>query len=219
MDLELDLRPLGPVELRALTYIEEYWLDRREFPAKILLERKIPEFNLDKALKNKTFLVALAQRGIEHRENGDLSAEQVAAIATITNFADRRSRNSKLTSLGITTTQWNGWLKNPAFKRLLHSVSSGSFEDELPYVQENLLRAVGRGDTNAIKFYMEVTGRFKAGSVTEQNLLKTISLLVESIQRHVRDPEVYGRIAADWDRILAGQSAPSRAPVVLEGTI
>lgn len=209
--------PLSPVELEALYYIEEYWLDKREFPARLLLRKRVPEFDLDDALKKLSFQIALNARGIHYKENGDLTDQQVAAIATVTNWSDRRSRNAKLHGLGITAAMWNGWLRNPSFKRLLHKVAADGFDSEDITAQEGLTKAMARGDTSAIKFYMELTGRYRPGAdANTQNLMQVVSLIVESIQRHVKDPEVFAAIASDCDSIMNGKGLPQKSNLVLD---
>ncbi len=206
--------------------IEQYWHKNEVFPPSDFFQYE--EFDIVDNLKHETFHLALMKRGIKvpiivDRSSSavmpdGLTAEQVAAITTVINFEDRRPRSVKLREMGITTTQWGGWLKDAEFKEFLHQMTTTHLQDVLHVANEGLLHAVERGDTNAIKFYYELTGRHTQESGSMHNLKVVLAKVIESIQRNVKDPAVLRAISADFELILAG-GTPVVPPREIEGVI
>jgi hypothetical protein len=191
--------------------IEQYWHKNEVFPPNDFF--KYEEFDIAENLKHETFHLALVKRGITIPVVTDrnvlakpdgLTAEQVAAITTVINFEDKRPRSVKLREMGISATQWGGWLKEPEFKSFLHQMTTTHLNDVLHIANEGLLHAVERGDTNAIKFYYELTGRHTQESGSMQNLKVVVAKLIESVQRNVKDPEILRAISTDFEIILSG---------------
>lgn len=207
-DNTIKRKPMTAKMLEVLGWIEEWWLRREEFPPVDALSKFWPDFDLGAALKHETFLYALDQRGIRLPSPDDkLTPAQIAAIATLSNFTDARSRSAKLRDLGISTAQWQGWLKNKHFKQFLHELASNNFVDNVDAVQEGLLNAARRGSTDAVKLYMEMTGRYTGQSQEVLNLKIILSRLLEAIQMHVKDPNVIREIGIDFELIMAGGKA------------
>jgi hypothetical protein len=215
------MMPLTANELTLIGYIEERWHATGKFPrAEVLKER----FDIDvKELlaEKETFRLALVNRGIKY-PNYDLidlqldglTNEQVAAIITMVNFDDKRPRATKLKEMGISVVKWNGWMKERAFVDYLQDLSSRHFQDALDKAHEGLMRSVERGDTNAIKLYMELTGRHTPGGVgsgaTAENVKIILQRVVEVIQRHVKDPETLRAIGIDFEKVMNGEKLDER---------
>lgn len=208
----------------ALRKIETHWHYRNK-----LLTAGIPKLYW----QDPNFVKAIRERGIPYRsaigeivtstasgppvgpkfssgDVPDLDDQQLAAITTITNFDDRRSRSAKLQDLGISSAKFAGWMRDPEFKEVLQKISNEVIQDSVHIANEGLLKAVDRGDTNAVKYWREVTGR--ASSQTELNLRLVLQRLVESIQRHVKDEAVLRSIQEDFSRITAGEAAAELPP-------
>lgn len=214
---EANLKPLTTDMLDVIGYIEQHWIRYGKFPPVGSMKSRYPKFNLKTAMKHNTFRLALDNRGItvplntyleDLPENDipDLTNEQVAAITVMVNFHDPRSRTRKLNEMGISPTKWNGWLLNTKFKEFLHDLSARNFQDAVNVAHEGLLKAVDRGDTNAVKLYMEMTGRYTQTSGQNQNIRVILARVIESIQRHIRDPEVLRAIANDFEIIMRGET-------------
>lgn len=205
------MQPLSSVQLAVINKIEEFWHRNEVFPSGDFFRNL--GFDISENLKHETFNLALVKRGINVPVVTDrseavlpegLTTEQVAAITTIINFEDRRPRSVKLRELGITPTQWGGWLKQKDFKSFLHQMTTTHLQDVLHVANEGLLNAVDRGDTHAIKFYYELTGRHTQESGSMQNLKVVVAKLIESVQRNVKDPDILRAISADFEIILSG---------------
>lgn len=216
--------PLTSDELTLIGYIEQQWHSTGKFPrAELLLEK----FGLDvKDLirEHEVFKRALINRGIKFPnydladfELDGITNEQVAAIITILNFEDRRPRSTKLKEMGITTTQWNGWMKQPEFVAYLHDLSTKNFASALDKAHEGLLKNVERGDVNGIKLYLELTGKYTPGSgpggATGENVRILLQRLIEVIQIHVKDPLILRAIGEDFEKVMSGQPVETRKQI------
>lgn len=217
-------RPLSVTELRFINWVEQYWNKYQKFPRiGVCNERWSEELgNIIQVLSTPVVIRALTNRGIKvPSEQGmpdELTDEQVAAVSLILDYSDKRSHNTKLRSLGITPAKWQGWLKNEVFKDYLHTLSANGLSDALHVAHTGLIHATERGDTNAIKYYMELTGRFSSESASTQNFKIMISRIIEAVQRHVKDPDVIRLIAADFKVIVEG-GTPETNPVLMKELI
>lgn len=201
-------QPMTPDMVQALNQIEQDWNAKGKF--------KVPSgFDMEAALDNESFMRGIRNRGIVIPEHfmadldtpvGYLSREQSAAVLTMLNFDDKRTRAKKLADLGISTAKWNGWMKDPKFKDYYLGLAEKQFSDALPVAQESLLKAMEKGSVEGVKYYMELTGRHTGDSAGMHNLKVIIAKLVESIQMHVKDPVALEAIGNDFDAILKGGS-------------
>jgi hypothetical protein len=124
-----------------------------------------------------------------------LSPEQIACAALIANFADTRSVAQKLDLIGVTPAQYYAWLNNPAYKEFVRNLAESSLENTHHEAIGAFIQLVRNGDLSAIKYYFEITGY--ADSSDAVNLKLTIQRVIESIQRHVKDPTVLANIALE----------------------
>lgn len=209
---------MSQAQINALNLIEQTWNRTGQFKAP-------KDFDLAEALENESFVRGLANRGVILPKHwalddstlpvGSLSRIQSAAVLTMINFDDKRSRTKKLAELGVELATWNGWMKDENFKNYYLELAEKNFRDALPVAQESLIKAMERGSVEGIKYFMEVTGRHTQGSAEVQNLKVAIAKLVESINMHVKDPAVLDAIAQDFDAILKGGSPTPMKELVL----
>lgn len=186
---------LGPNFVRkVLPWIELFWHSHKRFPTDTELSA---EFGFDSTdllrLKGSKYLKeCLKSRGIRMTDDF-FSEKQVAAIALITNFADTRPVNAKLSGIGVTSEMYNGWLQDPKFKRELAARADDILENVYPEATAALAKKVRSGDMNALKFYFEITGR--ASSPEAINVKMMMARLIEAVEKHVKDPEILALIA------------------------
>lgn len=209
--------PLTVKQLEVINWIEEWWLRKHEFPPVESLSEFFPDFDLVSSLKNEIFLVSLSNRGIKLPKDNDdrLNNEQLAAIAVISNFRDTRSPTAKLRSIGVSWTKWQGWMRQKYFKEYLQDLCGTNFNDAMDVVQRGILGAVERGNIDAAKFYLEVTGRYTPQSTELGNIKMVLSRILEVIQIHVKDEAVLRSIASDFDRVLQGGSPTEQKQLLL----
>jgi hypothetical protein len=206
--------PLTSMDLRVINWIEGFWHRHNRFPLKMDWNKKTKEvpqlldYSFEEALQNATFRRSLKERGIKvpSTTSGDwgLSQSQIAAIVTVTNFEDTRTRAQKLRELGISTTKWAGWMKDKDFVEFLQEMTATNLKDSLHVANEGLLKAMDRGDTNAIKFYYELTERHGGNVTALQNIRLLLAKILEAVQFHVKDPITLAAIGADFEVILNG---------------
>lgn len=205
--------PLTSKQIDVVTFIEQFWHDFGNFPDDNVIEQNVGSafnlYGLD-GMQNPTFQKALRNRGIVFKSQSQtknpisrLTTEQMSAILTVLDFNDKRSRRAKLASVGSNTQQWNGWMKDERFKAYYDKMASKIFHDSIDLVQEGVISAAERGSVEAARFYYEATGRSMSPEV--QNLKVLLARLVESIQRHVKDPTTISRIKRDFDILLEGR--------------
>jgi hypothetical protein len=185
-----------------ISYCERYYLlNRGSFPsvAEIALNCKISTARVKYTLENSNVTEAFVHRGIENWDktvdSSYLSPEQIACAALIANFADTRKVADKLDLVGVTPTQYYAWLNNPAYKEFVRSLAESSLENTHHEAIGAFIQLVRNGDLAAIKYYFEITGY--ADSSDAINLKLTIQRVIESIQRHVKDPETLAKIAME----------------------
>jgi hypothetical protein len=131
-----------------------------------------------------------------------LTTEQVNTVMVLTDFHDSRTRTQKFRSLGINTTTFNGWMKDPIFKQFFESMSLRNFKDGVHIAREGLMKAIERGEVAAVKYFMELHGE----SPEVQNIRTMLARLIEVIQLHVPNQEILYRIEQDFKRVMEGRS-------------
>lgn len=176
-------------------WIETYYHNHKVFPTDSLLmtQFRMDREKLDALLRSKLFKSALEHRGIERRSH--LTPTQVACISVVTNFADTRPQDVKLSSIGVTPEIYRGWLSNSSFKRELAARAEEILEISQPDVLAVLANKARSGNLSAIKMIMEMTGRMD--SAEQMNAKKVLVTVLESLQTHIKDPEVLLNIQRD----------------------
>lgn len=202
------MSPMTFEQLKAVNWIEEWWLRKHEFPPVGPMKDFLPNFDLKEALKNEVFLAALSNRGIKLPQADtspqQLTNEQLAGIAVMSNFRDTRSPTAKLKSIGVSWTKWHGWMRDKYFKEYLQDLCAVNFEDSLDVAQRGILTAVEKGSVEAAKFYLEITGRYTPQSQEVANIKLVLARILEAIQIHVKDQNTLRAISSDFEKILQG---------------
>lgn len=203
------LQPLTSDELDMVAYFEEHWLRYHRLPEHNDIKNRYPG-PVEDLLRNPTFQLSLTNRGIalpsltagEPQLPTGFSREQLAAISRFLDIEDKRQLSTKLKEVGVTTTQWYGWMKSKKFKDFVLNASTEDFEENLHEAQMGLRRAMDRGEVAAIKFYYELTKRYNSNEGAIGNLKVVIAQIIETVQRHVTDPETLASISRDFEAIL-----------------
>jgi hypothetical protein len=197
---------LSAPERRLIEYYEVQWLLRGRVPTPEevvnYLKAKYPSTNLISVnyyLQRAKVKQALQDRGIPYEENSrdELSATQIAAAATVMNFADGRSTKEKLHQLGISPSQYYAWLNDPQFKNFVNVLSEQNLNNIGPTAITEFTKLINEGDWKAIRFYLETTGAAKPTNAPSGD--NFIQSLIEIIQKHVKDPRIIAAIAKDME--------------------
>lgn len=144
---------------------------------------------------------------------GALSAEQLKCINTLLDFNDNRSDRQKLKALNIPSTTYAAWKKDPGFQAYMQQRAENLFGDNLDEVHRALLDNARSGDISSIKLIYELTGRHNPNAKEPINTRQVLTLVIESIMRHVKDPAAIEAVAADLRLIIQSQQTGT-APVI-----
>lgn len=211
-----------------LNYCEQEWVLYGALPsfdkAAMRFGFTTPGF-VQECWDSETFRKGLAARGItpppssnEPNYEGVLTGRQIAAIRAIYDVHDNRSDRKKLTDLNISTQEWNGWKKDPAFAKVIAQLTEALFEDNLDEVYRSIVDQARGGDISAAKLVLELTGKWspKQGEV---DVARIIQVFIESVSRHVRDPEVMRAIASDLTAITGTLGATVGTQAIKHHTV
>lgn len=140
---------------------------------------------------------ALDARGIPFRQHTqeELTPTQIAVAITVSNFADERSVPEKLDELGVNSATYYAWLNDPNFKALVNEKADQNLENVRPAAIGEFTRLINQGHWPAIKHYLDVTGSLNNSEAPQSEVL--LMMIIEIIQKHVKDPDTIVAIAQD----------------------
>jgi hypothetical protein len=215
---------LSSLDLKLVDLLEQYWLIHGKVPTVAQIEEMgIDGTYFKKCMVKGAFRHQLITRGVGIENPDDpkltdwaLDGKQLAAANIMLDLLDNRSRKRKLSDLGISTQEYQAWLRDPAFKAYLVQRSENLLKDNLHEAHAALLDRVRMGDSGAIKLYYELTGRYvpaaaRAGSIDPMEL---ITRVLEAVQTHVRDPKVLDALATDLISVAAGAAFNKEVDVI-----
>lgn len=196
----------GPSVLnKVMPWFETYWVHHKRYPSRdtIIQEFGFTNEQISSMESSKLFLKSLERRGISEPQAVDpysgkplgLTDRQIAAIAILVNYTDNRAPVARLSMLGVGEEELQGWMNNELFKAELTRRADEAFDHVGVDATVNLARHVKNGNLNAIKFYYEVTGR--AQSPEEVNVKQAMNILIEAVQKHVKDPAILKAISEE----------------------
>lgn len=135
------------------------------------------------------------KRGIEVDSSvGELTEEQLTAIALLTNITDRRTPKSKLKALGIPYAKYAGWLKQRPFNDAMRRIASKGLEEAIPLAEIALARGAAEGGLAETKFLFEVTGRYNPMQQQAIDSQALIAVMIDAAQEVLgHDPELLRR--------------------------
>lgn len=186
-------------EKELINFYELNWHLRNRVPTieEVAQQLDIKQVAVNYYLQRRPVTKALDARGIPWKQHTreELTATQVAAAVTVMNFADTRSNEDKLDQLGISPAQYYAWLNDPAFKNLVDNLADQNLANIRPAAIGEFTKKINQGDWNAIKYWLETTGELSNNDAPQSEQL--LKMIVEIIQRHVKDPDTIIAIAQD----------------------
>lgn len=180
----------------------------------------IKQTSVNYYLNRPPVIRALEQRGIPFRQHtqDELTSTQIAAAVTVMNFADERSVTEKLDELGINPQTYYAWLNDPQFKALVEEKADQNLKNIRPTAVTEFTKLVTQGHWPAIKHYLETTGTLTNNDAPQSEVL--IRMIIEIIQKHVKDPETIIAIAQDIKLASANRTLEiAAAPPVISGSV
>lgn len=164
-------------------------------------------------LSDETTQDLLRMRGITLPEESVFDPRSLAALFSYVNPYDTRPLKRKLEDLGISMPEWNGWMRNPAFRGYLMSRTRELFtEDTLAAAQVKIAEGVAKGDIRHMRLFFDVQ-KMEAERATQiQDTGMFLTRVIEAIQKHVKSPEIIKAIAKEFQEIVE-----NRTPIQIPG--
>jgi hypothetical protein len=188
---------LSKAEKDLINFYELQWHLRHRVPSieEVATQLKIPFTSVSYYLRRTQVQKGLKDRGIpwEQQTQEDLTATQVAAAVTMMNFTDTRSNDVKLDQLGVNPSQYYAWLNDPQFKNLVQNLADQNLNNIRPTAIGEFTKLINKGDWQAVKYYLDVTGALTNGEQPQSEQL--IKMIIEILQDEIKDSEVIVRIA------------------------
>lgn len=227
----------------ALTAEDEIFLDFvvQCFVSEGLLptEARIKEAGFEKTqwrrlLNSQPYLERLIAEGIPkgqlielrsgRRDRKVLSELQMTAVATYMDLHDPNSQRKKLAELGIPSNTWAMWLRDPVFQQYIQQRATNMLKDNRHEGIFSLLQKVRAGDIRAIETYLDVTGVHSKTPVghpsnnsgSPLDVKAFLVRVMETIQKHVPNPDVMDAIANELLSYAQAEGFASRVMVELE---
>lgn len=159
-------------------------------------------------MEDELFKKSMAVRGIPVDNRSSLSAKQMAAASLMLNLTDRRSDEKKLRDIGVTTEEFSTWMQNKEFTAYMRDRSEAMISNSVHEAHMGLMRGVKQGNTASIKLYYEMTGRYNSNDENQVNVRMLIARILETIQKHVRDPDILNRLAVEMSQLAIEAGTP-----------
>ena len=198
------MKLLDAVQWDILTLIEEEHLRTGTFPDLSLIKRKTgytQEIIVEK-ISDPLMKQCLDRRGINYLDVDRLTGEQIACINLLLNVSDRRSQTAKLKALGIPPVTFQNWKRQKYFMDSFKQAGEKLFGECQPEVNKALVEQATAGDMKAIEYLNKLTNYYDPKNADAFNVQLIMVRLLETIQKHVRDPHQLTAIAEEFESIM-----------------
>jgi len=166
-------------------------------------QKLFPLLNIEQAvqdLEEKLDVNGLPPFDLNDRRSSEPDPTFVIACNLICDFNDKRGLASKLKDLGASTRHWNAWLNKAPNRNYLQSRMDRVFDDNLEInAKLSIARLVESGDLQGIKFFYELTHKYRPQDAQLANMQMMMVTLMEVLARHVTT-DVLAKIADEIDR-------------------
>lgn len=199
-------RKLSQKQKNFISFCEQYYhKNRGQFPSteQCAYALKYSLIEIKYFLQDQAVIEALMKRGLDveilmsQQANTYLSPTQIGAALVVCNFADTRSVDTKLESMGVTATEYYAWLKSPVYRDFVTNLADQTLENIKPEAMTVFAQLIRDGNTKALQMYFQMTGQLDGQNEAVQNLKVTLSRVIEAVAAHVQDQTVLSKIAAD----------------------
>jgi hypothetical protein len=192
-------------ELSILAMMEQIYWQTGRLPSKEMVVERLDPFQgpaakarVTATFNKQRFQDALEKRGLEYKNDTELlTPKQLVLVNMLLNVEDKKSLRQKLELLGITSAQYQAWLRDPGFHSYLTMRTEQLFEHSDHEAYKSLLQAVMRGDTAAMKLFFEMRGIYNPRIDVNINIETVVYKLIEIVGKHVKDPNLLQAIAKD----------------------
>lgn len=161
-----------------------------------------------KTLASPQFKHALRMRGVVPNATG-LTNEQDYFLLVATDPSDGRTLQQKMRALDVSYAKYRAWMRQPVFRSQIEAYSNGLLMDNTASITQ-LARLAGEGDLNAIKYMHTLNGTYNPDRQNQFDAMQVMSMMLDVIARHVKDPAALSAIAGDMRQIAVKmQSGPT----------
>lgn len=171
---------------------------------------------LSELVTTPKFKNALEARGIPTETPVGLTAEQAYALTVMTDQSLSLDPFARLKKLGISWSQWQGWLKQPAFAKIYGRTSEDLLKASVPAALTALANRAQAGNNDAIKYLLAITGYYDP-SARGQNAEyeRVISAMMDAVEKYVDDPEALKKISS----AVSESASKWNVPLAIEAEI
>lgn len=210
-------------ELDLVHFIERFHASYGSTPSDEKLRQRFdgltPELLRD-FKENPLVIKSFKARGIMYPPMEDMfTADQMHAIAAMTDLVDRRSDEKKLRDIGVTTRQWATWLLDDQFAQYVNAraeklLANSNFEGH-----KALLKGARNGNVNSAKMLYEITGRYNPNAEAQVDVRTILYTFIEILQRHVKDPSTLNAIAMELGQVASVETIASRPSQITRSNV
>lgn len=191
---------LSDAQMEMVFFIERFHAMQGEVPDDEIMHKrfKLGDGELTNFKLHPLVAKSMSFRGIVYpplREH--FTDRQMAAVAMMTNYTDRRSDEKKLRDVGITAREWATWLLDDKFQEYLTSRSERMLAGAQHEAHLGLIKGMRNGNVASVKLYNEMTGRYNPEADNQVNIRMLLHSFIEILQRHISDPVMLHRIASE----------------------
>lgn len=152
------------------------------------------ESTVNRILGTDGFKKAITARGVS--EGTQLTPEQGAVIALLSDPSIKGGFTTRLKAAGINHGKYRAWLKQPEFRRRIEKLQQGVLKELEGDMLVSLGEAAANGDLNALKYSFELTGKYNPQQQAAIDVRAAIAKILEILQEEIKDPAVLARIGA-----------------------
>lgn len=185
----------NPLRADLLTFVEVYYYENKKLPEIHVIHehfRDHPERpNFLKGWKSKLDEISesLQNRGIKPYNTVDNYIDPRFAWATslVVNHLDKRTIPAKLKEAGLSTKEWQAFLRRKRHYDYFQSRLDEIFDDDVKNdAKIALARAISNGDLQAIKYYNELKNIYRPETQSSLQLISIVlTAVMEILARHV----------------------------------
>lgn len=130
-----------------------------------------------------------------------LDATFVLAVDLLSDVTDKRSKSAKLKAAGISSIRFDKFLDQTKYRDYFLTAMDKVRAKAVVSGDLALIRNVENGDLQSIKYFYELTGKYRGEQETVTNLVLLLSKVMEVLARHV-DPAVLQTVADELENAI-----------------
>jgi len=155
--------------------------------------------SVQRIINSPEFIHAAKLRGIEIHTTG-LTVRQMNALVILTDSGNG-TMTQRLKKAGISHAIHRNWLKQPAYRQQWENMYEGALSDSGNALLM-LDTLVDNGDLGAVKFKLELNGRYQPNRQQNIDFMAMLAKILEILQSRIKDPEVLRAVAGDLQEVV-----------------